>query len=682
MVTFPVVGRLGCAVVVALLPAQQVEFAPGKLADLGCRITLATSPYPGTVLLEVEVRNVGEVTAEPTVFACTTGVAGEVHRVERCPLPHGSRFGRGVAARGQRTFYLQIETAALPRSVKVELASATFHRAAPREEPPVLLGKLRQDTVAHGGLRHAATMVEVRSIVPEPVDVILRATYARPDVSKGLLAIRLGPAEVREFAFARRPLRLGFGDNPGTDGIEITALEVVDWTAVAVGAGIPDGVAAGTGPFLQAYERWVRWADPWPNGEGTFTATYLRSDRADGRADVIAGTFLLKDVAPPILDQQGNPDLKAREAVEAAVDAAFADLRRMGGQELQQRHTVAVADTGRYLLEGPGWEGLFGKLCDVVDGRITRVASPDRATSAWQTWQLQPHGSGYLVVGRETFEIEHGREPTAVERRAYARHGRWLVPAHYRLETRRGAFRELVEVTFRCGPLRQRGEQPAGPPQGLGVDEVRKAWQNGYAWGKDPLPLRARFEVKTPGSDLIWQGEKRLIGSLQLDDFVGMRQDGTGWRRCLAVVEKKGMGRDMQARLAQAIEDRLRLLAWRDFAGRLPFEVAFAGARMLPVDGRPGVYALTACEFEELEIKDGLIVRLRQAGGQDRRIDWQKLDGTMLPVRVTEGDAKVAIAWKRVEGACFLPTDIRLEGLFGKAWGPETIRLTELTIRP
>ncbi|MBK8101240.1 MAG: hypothetical protein IPK26_29515 [Planctomycetes bacterium] len=682
MVTVPVVWRIGLVVVAAALPAQQVEFTTGRLADLSCRVTLATSPYAGTVLLEVEVRNQGGVTAEPTVFTCTTGIAGEVHRVERCPLPHGNRVGRGVGAGSQRTCYLQIETAAAPRSVKVELTSATFHRNAPLEDPPVLLGKLRQDAVVHGGLRHAATLVEIKSIVPEPVDVILRATYAEPDVSKGLLAIRLAPAEVREFAFSRRPLRLGFGDHPGTDGVKITALEVLDWTLVKDGASGPGAGAAGMAPFLQAYERWVRWTEPWPSGEGTFIATYLRSDRADGRADVIGGTFLLKDVAPPILDQQGNPDLKAREAVEAAVDAAFADLRRMSPAELQQRHQLSVADTARFLLEGPGWEGLFGKLCDVADGRIVRVAPADRATSAWQTWQLQPEGNGYLVVGRETFEVENGRTPIAVERRAYARQGRWLVPAHYRLETRRGSFREMVEVTFRCGPLRQRGEQPAGPPQGLGIDEVRKAWQNGYAWSKDPVPLRARFEIKTPGTDLIWQGEKRLIGSLHLGEFTGMRQDGTGWRSCTPVVEKKGIGPELQARLAQAIEDRLRLLAWRDFAGRLPFEVAFAGARMLPADGRAGTWTVTNCEFEEVEVKDGLIVRLRQAGGQDRRIDWQKLDGTMLPVRVTQGEAKVSITWKRVEGACFLPTDVRFEGLFGKQWGPETLRLSELSIRP
>jgi hypothetical protein len=325
---------------------------------------------------------------------------------------------------------------------------------------------------------------------------------------------------------------------------------------------------------------------------------------------------------------------------------------------------------------------MFGNLVDVRDGAIVKVAPlADQATS-WQTWRLQPEGTGYLVVGKETTQLAWGKAPVETERWSYVRRGRWIVPSSYRRETAHSGFRESLQVTIACGPLRQRGEVLAGPPQGLGIDELRKGWDGGYRYPNSPVPLRARLEVRINGTDLIWQGERRVTGTLLLREFTGFRNDASGWKACEPRIDGKGVTPEGQQRLAAAVDDRLRMWASRDFAGRRAFDEVFRGAHVLPDAGRPGVFTLQNCEFEEVEIRDGRVVRVRFQGGQDRRIEWQRLFDAQVPVRITTGDEVVTAAWKQLDKHWSLPVELEFKSVFSKEWGSESVKLAELSIKP
>lgn len=653
--------------------SDRVAFVDGWPGDLTCRVASAVDAGDGSVLLEVEVRNRARSSAEPILFAVESK-DGELHRVQRCPLPHTGRHGRGLAPAAVGRYWLQVATRRDPKSFAVSVAAASFYDAAPAARPPVEVGALRQGTVPGGARTLEATFVHLRNTAGVPVDAILLATFTRPEACRGLLTVRLEPDHDGEVAFDRRPL--GLFDTDAVPGVAIARVELVDWTTAH-----PQATAAdATAPLQAAYDRWLCWAMPWPSGSGELRARYRKSSRGDGATLEVAGRFTLKDVAPPLIDIPGNTDLEARRAIEEGVERAFGDLRRRSWQELSAENRVQRADRQRVRLEGPGWEQMFGRLIELGDGAILGTAEASAPAQRFQRWHRLDHDGGYLVTGRDTVQLEVSREPVLVERWVFATAGPWTVPLRYRRIARHGEHRELLELTLQCGTLEQRGRARPAPPGGPDAAALEAAWDRGYRYPEGALPLQAGFDLRPSAEDAVWEGENRVRGELRVAAFGGLRNDGTGCPEPAIAVEHRQLDEHGRARLAAAVHDRLLQWSVGDFAGRPPFAAQFAGATVLAERDRPGTFVLGNCAIAEVEVEDGLVVRLRRASGAEQRIEWRRERDVMVPARVSRGPAVWTASWQRIEGDWLLPVQMQLEGLCAGG-GKETLKLSRARLR-
>ncbi len=651
--------------------------APSPLDSLGCKVLNAHTPTPGTILFEVEVRNSGDRTAEPGLFAVRVGKPAELHRIERCPLPYAGRVGRGIAAHGLERYHLQIASTAAATSLVVEIVAATFRDEPPADVGPVQIGELRQGLVTLGGRAVAATYLGLRNLGNQPVDAVLLATFARPHRSQALVTARLRAGQVTELDVAIQPTELVWNHPRGDEGVEITKVELVDWCTYDPAA---LGDANLTAPLLTAYEHWHGWREPWPSGEGTFCARFARSSLGDGASLRITGRFMLKDVAPPLVSTDAALDLEPLQALDRAIEAAFADLRRPGRAAFAERSHATLQDRDRYLVAGPCWHDPFGRLIDVADQRIVGTAEVDAPGSNWQHWLLQDWGTDYLVVGRTTHQLAAGPEPTVVERRTYTQSGAWLVPLSYRRDSDIGGFRESIAIAFACGPLHQPGAIAATTLGGPGATALQAAWDNGYRYPDVAVALGAKWEVTTPGGDELWLGQRHSKGRLTAPTFGGFRMDGQGLDALTVQLDGVRLAAANQDRLGWAVAERLRQWSLRDLAGRPPFATALQGATIVADPARPGVFTLGNCAIAEVEVRAGLIARLRWTSGLERTYDWQKCGDAMVPTRIATGAEVLSATWKQLPRGWLLPTELRFERLYRDA-ATETLRLGDVTLR-
>ncbi|MGE3172627.1 MAG: hypothetical protein AB7O97_08360 [Planctomycetota bacterium] len=635
-------------------PAQSRAPAPGP-GDLECKVTAHRVPFAGSLLFEVEVRNAAAQTAEPVLFLARFGKDGPAHRIERCPMPYAGRHGRGIAPGGIGRYHLQLAGEGSPKTLRVEVAAATFRDGAADAPAPVTVGELRQGSVMLGNREVAATYVGLRNASELPVDVVLLGTFARPHEGQALLTARLPAHHDGEVDFERQPAALDWnGTATAHEGVELVAAEVVDWTAFdrdALDTGAPAETVAA------AYRSWCRWPEPWPSGSGVFGGVYSRSTVGGGEVRPLHGTFELKDVAPPMIQADGKLGLQALEALDRGLDAAFGDLRRWAPAVFEKEHTVTVMDRGRYLLDGPGLGDRFGKLVDVEDGRFTRVADASSPVGNWQRWLLRRVGDGYLVAARDTVQWDVSERPVRLERRVHGRLGDWIVPLSYRLERWNGEFHERLELQVRTTDLLARGQRPPTAPGGPAGDALQAAWEHGYRYPDTPAPLQAKLLV-TPDGDAAWLGRKRLKGDLLVPGFTGFRHDGQGlWPR---TVEVEDRGDDDRPALAAAIGEHLLRWAVCDFAGRPPFATAFAGGVVLADQDRAGVFTIGNCAIAEVEVRDGLVVRVRWRDGDERHITWGKERDAMVPTEIRTGDQVAHAQWKKIDATWYLPVSIRV----------------------
>lgn len=664
--------------VLAALGAQAPEFADGRLEDLRCRVVSAKRAVGDSVLCEVEVRNGGALACEPMLFRILAGKDAKPQLVARAPMPHAARWGNGVAARGSRKFLLQFRGAADAKNLRVDVARAVFHRGAPQPESPVTVGRLSETHATVDGERMRATAIALRNDAAVPVDLVLRVSYDDAGGEQGLVTVRLQAREQREALVAQRPLELGWSEPASMANAKIVRAEVVDWTTLQ-----PDeaGCAEAMQALRAAYERWARWPEPRPSCTGTFVAVTQRQGEAGDALQRHEGSFRLAADGAPVLELRGAPPAALRARIERAVVQAFADLRRPSFDALAAAHRLVQMQRGVIGVDGPPPDWMLGDLFALDGGRITGLRLAEAEHAITQNWLLQSEADGYLVIGRDTMQAALGDEPAEVERRAYARLGTWLVPVSLRVETRYPAtgFFDVMQLTLSCDEPQPAGAAAPGEPTGDGVAALHEAWDAAYAYPDRPHELRAKFEAKTPGTDQVWLGQRSVAGTVALGGFRGFRVHPAAWSAPVTAISGKKYGDQDAARLGAALVDRLWLWAGRDFCGRLPFAQAFRGARIAAA--AEGVFRIENCLYDEVEVRDRLVVRLREAGGRERHYEWNRVGGRDVPVRITTGREVLSATWQVIDADWVLPVELRFERVFGDDWGPETVRLRDVALR-
>lgn len=66
--------------------------------------------------------------------------------------------------------------------------------------------------------------------------------------------------------------------------------------------------------------------------------------------------------------------------------------------------------------------------------------------------------------------------------------------------------------------------------------------------------------------------------------------------------------------------------------------------------------------------------------GLERKLTWEAGD-RLLPERIDTGEESITARWHEVGKGLWLPVDIEFRRVFGRDWGPDTLRLAAVRAR-
>ncbi len=212
---------------------------------------------------------------------------------------------------------------------------------------------------------------------------------------------------------------------------------------------------------------------------------------------------------------------------------------------------------------------------------------------------------------------------------------------------------------------------------------MRALWEASYRLPSDPIRIRAAFEVLQPGTDGTWRGVKRIQGNLEM---IGV---GAHLRSLQADCDGR-LAMEVELALAGALRDRLLMWHGRDFNARPSFEEFFGGSTI----ARPAADASFLVEngvVARVLTRDGLVRGWEYPDGGTRSFSYQDFDGRQAVTKVVteyrgrRGERSggwtetVSIGLSRV-GEHLLPVSLRFEQVFGRDWGPETLKFKGLRL--
>ncbi|MBK8975522.1 MAG: hypothetical protein IPM29_06320 [Planctomycetes bacterium] len=692
-----ILATFGAAVLslAAAVPGQRPgpQPAEGDLARVACRVVRAWTTHD-SVLLEVEVQNGTAAAFEPLRFAIEAPPHAQREEpvtvtVDRAPLPHVQRAGRPVEPRGRARYLLQATIWQLPPKLSVEVDEGLFFAPdslaglLPDAAPVELVGAPTQETFADATGTRPRTTLTLRNTADRPVDAILRATATRPLDAEVLLTVSLPAGSTRAVTIEDLPAALGWSDLPAGLGARIERAEVVDWTLQ-----FPRDEDAAREALLRAYATWVRWDRP----RAIAGSLRIREQELDGTVHAGVGTFVMAaDGTPRVTWTEGDA---ARLGAASALRNAFADLRRPSAEELAAANRFDPFGGGWVAIDGPGIDGRPPGSTEIRTirpdgGESTRIEGQRELPlylvdgdelhgSGWSSghgridWRTQRLDDGFVVTERRS------ADGTQLWHSVWTRVQGVVVPAAYRTARFTATGELSLETVLELGDLHvaddRAGELAA--PAGAGVDALRAAWDATWRYPDEPVTLTAEFDIETPGTDLVWVGQKRVRGSLTLTGFRGFRHWGSGWATLTCSFDPS-LPATQHGALSAAIHDRLILWAGRDLAGRGPFDEVFAGATIdAPAGGR---FAIHGGRYGGVEIADGRVVALEIAPGSWRRTRFAKAGDAQVPNVVTTGIERLRATWRSVDGY-LCPTAFVFERSFGTDWGPEKLTLRNLRL--
>lgn len=668
-------------------PAQELStatFSTGSLDKLACRVVRSAPTAIGTTLVQIEMKNRGESTAEPTVFRCEwkQGNAAATALVARVPFPRVSRIGRAARSQGAELYWLQIATTD-PAGLKVAVAEALFSDATPLAKHGVEVGAMKKGQGQLLDQRVPTTSVPLRNARPCVLDVVLRARFSAPRDTEALLVATIPAAGSAEPLFTRLPLALCWhGEMPYYPGATLESVEVVDWSARLV----PDPAPA-KALFERAYRAWQPAGTGGATLRGRFTAR--RESVWDKEPTHAEGTFTC-DANGVVTVAEAASGAKGAGARE--VEAVLEDLFRQPIEKVLRDNVIELVAPGLLAVRGPGWDvsrpaatagapGSTPDSCPVhrVDDEGRFAASGTFERPDGELWRTRPEAGGYLVWGRHdasglvTTEFEHRRIAdlsVPVLRRHIARdaQGKVLIREECRLSD--------IAVGESAGAA----AAPAAPPAGDGAVALRALWERIYRYPDTPSELTARFQVTTPGTDMVWAGMRKVEGVLELHGFAGFRWDRTGWSGA-RVVSTGRIGEETQAVLRSALVDRLVMWAGRDPCAFPAFDALFRGATIRTVEAR-GAFEIDSGPVREVRCEGGAIRSLHMRSGLVRRFTWKELGKQLVPEKIETGEETITARWQEVGKGVLLPVDIEFRRVFGREWGPESLKLTAVRLLP
>ncbi|MCB9876494.1 MAG: hypothetical protein H6835_02740 [Planctomycetes bacterium] len=653
------------------------RFGDGDVDRLACRIVDQGGQRENGSWLVVEVENRGAVAAEPVVFAIAPSgrdrATGDERRTSRGRLPDLRRFGRPVAPGQKQRFWLRTSVPGDRKKLQARVVEACFHDGPPVPEPAGLVGAI--DHVQRESMigTFPVPLVKLHNPLDRDLDVLMLVTLSQPRDGVELFGARIAAGKTLDWVLWSVPYETPFLDTDGAPAgpVRATKIDVVDWLLV----GDPDA-DAGARRFAAAYEPWLRWAEPRPTVQGSFElrGRQLRVNSTEYDPLAASGGFTLHPDGKLVLEASGTTG-----DAEQALRAAFADLLRKSTDEVLKGNRCLPITADRVELHGAGFTaegpspfaaghgasagGGERMWYELGGGQIVGCGwGPHR----WQRWQTLDVGNGYLVARREQ---EDGK---VFEQFSWAQiDGRWM-PVAWQSSTTYGAqlFRD---VSLHLADLRVTGAvaAPVAAPAGDGVDALRALWDGAPHVATAPLELTAQVEVRTPGTDWVWAGNKKVEGTLHLR--------GIG-RSCRQLTLDTGgrLGEEAEHTLAAAIFDRFGIWFARDFNDRPAFDELFDGTRIDAADPG-GVFHVHDGPVLAVHAKGDRIVRVIYRNGRDLTFTHGKLGALEVVTTARDHIGTTKVTLQVVDGH-LLPARLHFEHIYDREWGPETITLRNLKV--
>ncbi|MCA8947862.1 MAG: hypothetical protein KDE27_00065 [Planctomycetes bacterium] len=682
---------LSPAVIVALLAATataqtQPKFATGDPSTLSCRVVDVDELDDHARIVTIEVKNPGPTAAEPLAFEIRwrdrKAKTERVERCERAALPHVARWGRPTPAGGKQRYRIRTSLPIGKRGAEVAVVAAAFHDGAPVAAPEIGIGTPEQVQRTSLAGTFGVTQVALHNPFDHAVDLLLQVELTQPTDCTELFGVRLPAGGDLDWLLTSRPGSASpylDPDLPPGAMLKATKFTVVDWILV----GEPDA-AAGGNVLEPAWTTWYRWPerDLTVSGEFTYRERLQRAGTPGEYDDfVITGRFTLEHGTPRVVVASGEGANPA-----GALLALFADVLRPDFATLARGAGLEPVTGDRVAIRGRGWRlgsqrssvalqngetpaNAYENL-EVKDGRIVSSGYGDGERTLWEHRDAGPGREGWLVTRRHD-----GSTDTSY---AYAEHGSRLVPTYLAETVRYGeALYRSSELTIRNPTFDGRDAVAPVPPAGPGAATLRAIWDSAYRLTSEPIELEARFEVRNPGTDLIWRGQKKLSGKVQVRGF--------GRNLVHADFDFDGeLSAELRLGLAAAIRDRWLLWYSRDPNCRAAFDEQFEGATIadkttsgeFPIENGRGI--------ERVRTRDGVLVGFERAGGVAVRVQTAKIGDRVAVTRIEEdfGKWQSAIAVELTPvGGHLLPKKLVLERVFDRRWGPETLTFQSWKVR-
>lgn len=669
-------------------PAEPT-FHDGDPATLACRVVASTPCDFGLQQLTLEVRNPGPIAAEPLTFELTApGKKPEPPQVEICQrarFPYFARFGRPVPAGGKQTYQVVTALATKKGSIAVRVTAASFVDGGILPKPEIGFGAPEQVQRESMAGTFPITQVRMQNPLPYEVDLLLQVQFQQPKDVRELVGVRLPANGGLDVLFASRPGRAVWIDPlasaPGGE-VKAVAFEIVDWCAVGNASG-----EAQIAALREAWEAWYRWPEKDFACAGDFALRERRlqlntTDRYD--EFVVRGRFTV--------DRSGKVAMEIRDGGGAngrlLLQEAITNLRRPDFETLAKANRLQPVAGDRVALVGPGFGALAADSGHLVGGeqkaaeaddlevRDGLVRSDGRSDGERSEWEWREFDGARVVVRR------HGKSRDL--RFAYAKVGDRIVPTAVTESVQFGAsptsVAELVlsNLTFDgVVPLRPR------PPLGDGADALRAVWESAWRIPAEPVEIEAKFVVQC-GNDGVWQGTKRVSGSIVLRGL-GRAMVGSD------IAFDEGFPREQEVQLAALVRDRFGIWQGRDFNDRAPFDVYFAGATIHAADAA-GTFAIESGPVAAVTIANGLVRSVRGRDGSTNTYTYGKVGSRQVVTRIDQKvggertpaamrwEASVQLTWQEFGGQ-LVPTKMVFERIFGREWGPESIALRDVKVR-
>lgn len=664
---------------------DEIVFHEGKPEQLKAKLVkvLPLGPRVEGQMLEIEVRNRSRFHAEPLAFELSLGPAKRARRrgqrregaavlVPRVPLPHYGRAGRAIA-RGRALRYRVLSPFDRKvKKVRVRVAKASFFEGEISKASPVEILETTQTTVEDFGQKIAATRVKLRNGTAKPVDAIFLAKYEAPEKATSLVSVRLEAGETRDWTISTLARKPGGGD---VYGATISRLDPVDWSVIA-----SDGATAARELFLAAWASWRGLEPRTANVEGRFSFEYRAAAKPDA-VNETQGRFALSPAGA--FEIEVTRGKGSRRSMENELTRAFYGWLRPTASALTESNELRLAGDQEVIMDGPLWDRNANQnLFTIEDGVIVHRTSTENPGSIYEKWLTKPDGAGWLLTGIDHITTAFGKEPSTTKRWKYKKLGALQVPQYHQRKMNIGGkwySTSTMKLTgLKLGEATTISEKL---PQGEAAQEVAKLWRESYRYPERAITLKGRFEITSPATDGVWQGRKRVAGSFVLEGFRGMLQVGSRWKK--ARFELDGEMTDaMTESLAGAVEDRFRMWAFRDWAGRSAYETEFAGARIVRRGGaRPTFAFKDAATLSSLGADPKGNLRLRLTNGLERSVTFQSLGTARVPRVIRTGGEILSARFEDLGQGWLLPTEMRFEKVFGDDWGPEVLRFSKLELQ-